>query len=173
MHENAKLDEARYFYTRMCQEAGNKLPFCYNLSAFLSAARSVLQYALEEAMCGNKQCWYDQHMKKCKTLTFFKDRRDFNIHAAPVEVLQRVCAEVQFSWSVLLSESVQVHGSTSPDSSEETEKQALPSRPTPQPVQYSFQEWSGHEDVLTLCTTYLQELEEIVDEGIRLGILTA
>jgi hypothetical protein len=45
----AKLAEAEYFYGRMQAERYNDAAFLHNLSAFLAAARSVLQYALKEA----------------------------------------------------------------------------------------------------------------------------
>ncbi len=49
MHEKDKIIEAEYFYSRMKQEQHDRDAFRHNLSAFLSAARSVLQYALKEA----------------------------------------------------------------------------------------------------------------------------
>lgn len=50
MFEQEKLKEAKYFYSRMKEERGqeDRESFKYNLSAFLSVARSVLQYALKE-----------------------------------------------------------------------------------------------------------------------------
>src|ERR1051325_3352821 len=85
MNELKKLQEARYFYTKMIDEQQNKDKFLYNLSAFLSAARSVLQYAKEEVK--NKpsgQNWYDNLMNSSRILKFFKDKRDLNIHEKPI-----------------------------------------------------------------------------------------
>jgi len=39
-----KLEEAKYFFLRMKEELCNRQSFVFNLSAFLSASRSVLQY---------------------------------------------------------------------------------------------------------------------------------
>ncbi len=63
MYERDKIIEAEYFYTRMKQEQKDRDAFRYNLSAFLSAARSVLQYALKEAetRTGGQQ-WYDNQV---------------------------------------------------------------------------------------------------------------
>src|SRR5271166_4284403 len=59
MHEYEKLEEARHFLERMRQAAEPKA-FQYELSAFLSAARSALQYALKEATTKTGgQKWYD------------------------------------------------------------------------------------------------------------------
>lgn len=49
MYEQEKLDEARYFLSQMAMSADQPRAFRYELSAFLSAARSALQYALDEA----------------------------------------------------------------------------------------------------------------------------
>jgi ABC-type transport system substrate-binding protein len=49
MNESQKIREAEYFLAQMDRERENAENFGHNLSAFLSSARSVLQYALEEA----------------------------------------------------------------------------------------------------------------------------
>jgi hypothetical protein len=46
----------------------------------LSAARSVVQYAGEEAgRQAGGQAWYDGYMATSKVLKFFKDRHDVNV----------------------------------------------------------------------------------------------
>lgn len=85
MNEFEKIREAEYFLGRMTAEREVRDAFRFNPSAFLSAARSVLQYALEEARRKpGGQAWYDGHMAASPILTFFKDRRDVNIHVEPV-----------------------------------------------------------------------------------------
>jgi len=61
MHEQRKLAEATYFYGRMLDEQENRELFLFHLSAFLSAARSCLQYAREEVKVkgGAAKAWYD------------------------------------------------------------------------------------------------------------------
>ena len=52
MHERSKIEEARYFLRQLeatGRYAQGLRPFTFQLSAFLSAARSILQYALKEA----------------------------------------------------------------------------------------------------------------------------
>ncbi len=49
VHEATKIREAEYFLGQMLCTQNQLQHFTYNLSAFLSAARSVLQYALAEA----------------------------------------------------------------------------------------------------------------------------
>ncbi len=84
MHEYEKLEEARHFLERMRQATEPK-GFQYELSAFLSAARSALQYALEEAKSKTGgQKWYDDAVKSLPLVSFFKEKRDLSVHEAPV-----------------------------------------------------------------------------------------
>jgi len=41
-----------------------------------------------------------------------------------------------------------------------------------QEVKYKFSDWIGDEDVLTLCESYIQELEKVVKDGISKGFIT-
>ena len=84
MHESEKLEEARHFLARMRRATGPKA-FQYELSAFLSAARSALQYALNEALSktGGRN-WYDAAASSAPLVKFFKRERDLSIHEKPV-----------------------------------------------------------------------------------------
>jgi len=107
MNENSKLEEARYFYQVMQESLNRRKPFVYNLSAFLSAARSVLQYTLKEARtkAGGRQ-WYETQMASHRTLVFFKDKRDVNIHSAPVNPKQDVA--IAFTETIHVSEALAI-----------------------------------------------------------------
>src|SRR5436309_11754921 len=77
----------------MYAERGNLPSFTRELSAFMSAARSVLRYALEEAkLKPGGQHWYDQAMAG-PLLSFFKDKRDISIHKRPVDPVRRMTTE--------------------------------------------------------------------------------
>src|SRR5438552_4545066 len=89
MHEKAKVSEAEFFLTCLQRSASSGDKFHYFLSAFLSAARSALQYALEEARTKGSQSWYESAMRTSPILRFFKDKRDINIHQRPVAVMQQ------------------------------------------------------------------------------------
>ncbi len=77
-----KLDEARYFRAHMDKYVNDPVCFKYELSAFLTAARTVMQYLLEECKeacrypglkgcCGKEHCsWYDRQININKTLGF-------------------------------------------------------------------------------------------------------
>jgi len=49
MHEQTKINEAKYFLAQMTALVDDRAAFNFNLSAFLAAARSALQYAHNEA----------------------------------------------------------------------------------------------------------------------------
>jgi hypothetical protein len=176
MHEQAKIDEARYFYSQMCGLVNNRAKFNFNLSAFLSAARSVLQYALKEAQTKTGgQAWYDGQVASNPVVKFLKDKRDISIHATPVRPSARIEATV--SDTIHISDSVSVKIERKDGTTEET--QILPTPPPPKQgetsveYQFFFQDWTGSDDVVTLCKRYLKEVETIVADGVSNGFLTS
>ena len=60
MNERYKIGEAKFFLARMEESVSDRVAFRYYLSAFLSAARSVTQYAQEESRSKGRQEWYDE-----------------------------------------------------------------------------------------------------------------
>ena len=46
MYERKKFEEMKHFYYKMIDEQEHREIFEYNLSAFLSSARSILQYCI-------------------------------------------------------------------------------------------------------------------------------
>ncbi len=162
MNEIRKLEEAKYFYTKMIDEQENKGAFIYNLSAFLSAARSVLQYALKEASTKpGGQKWYDNLMISSPVLKFFKDERDLNIHTEPI--LPKAHYTLHAEGGVYMIGSVsavvfdkdgnrkqQVGIEGNPNSNQEKPKQK--SKRIPNEVKYMFDSWIGNPDVLTVLS---------------------
>ena len=179
MYELEKLGEAKYFYDQLLTAPGREqLP--YNLSAFLSAARSILQYALEEARTKKEgQQWYDTHITQSGVLSFFKDQRDINIHTKPIKPAQH--ASVDIKGVVHISSSLHIRH-LDKDGNVLSESQAKPERPKPtksesEPsvkttVEYRFTDWEGTEDILILCQKYLLELDHIINDGIKKGFIT-
>lgn len=177
-HEKEKLAEAYYFYSRMSVELHDRFPFVCNLSAFLSAARSVLQFACKEAKPkpGGQQ-WYDNLMNRSSILSFFRDKRDINIHEQPVKPLLH--AEEILTSTVHFSGSVSV---THPDVNENVSYQSRPAISESKPkksespalgtIRYRFADWKGVEDLMILCELYLQELQQVIEDGVKNGFLT-
>lgn len=179
MNEKAKLDEARHFYSQMSANFNDRQKFNYNLSAFLSSARSVLQYTLEEVK-GKKggQAWYDKRISSSSILQFFKDKRDINIHSEPIHPNQNVTVVAKVKIGIRVSASVVVrdaNGNIKYQSPIETNHPEIKSHSLEEPAQvtvkYVFSDWSGDEDILTLCQRYIDELDSVLQEGIKKGFL--
>lgn len=180
MHETAKLQEAHHFCSQLIKaqdDLSSADVFKYNLSAFLSAARSVVQYAHEEAtLKSGGQRWYDEAVRLNKVIAFFKDKRDINIHQKPVHVKQDIA--LKFSETLHLSASLNIVVRDAEGNIKETRtvSDEAPSPASFQPPiienRYRFNDWPGSEDVVNLCRLYLTELESLVTEGCRQGWLT-
>ena len=162
-----KLAEARYFRARMDEHVSYPVCFKYEMSAFLTAARTVMQYLHRECKKKGHCSWYDRQMNINKTLRFLGDKRNLNIHTRPIEPQQHVtltitdtiCMTDSFSISVFDKDGNLVGRS---------EGEHTPSEPVPtkieRRVEYRFEDWSGQEDVLELCDIYLAELRAILNE---------
>jgi len=182
MSKKAKIKEAEYLLARMKEEQDNRENFEFNLSAFLSAARSVLQYAYEEVKKARtrEMKWYENSVSESTIIGLLKDKRDNNIHIEPVKPQAHYHVEVQ--------EVIGVSGSLEDEVRDKSGKviaRGSPKKPTPQPikqkkhdiptkveVKYKFRDWTGDEDVLTLCESYIQELEKVVKDGVSKGFIT-
>ena len=172
MHEIQKIQEAKYFYGQMENAGDNTDIFKYNLSAFLAAARSVLQFALNEAQLkpgGLK--WYKSAVTGNQTVSFFKDKRNVNIHHEPVGVIKHV--EIKLAETISISESIHIivknqQGEVVRESKTESETPE-PRKEIPSEISYrhKFDDWTGNEDIPTLCRAYLADLEKVVahDKG--------
>ena len=179
MYEKAKLDEAKFFFSQMSVNFDDRNKFTYNLSAFLSSARSVLQYALEEVknMKGGQKR-YDNHIAGSHTLKFFKDKRDINIHVQPIHPTQHVNVSLSANLSLRTSVSVVVKDASgnikyqSPNDIYHHETKPSPEqKPAEVTVKYRFSDWAGSEDIMTLCQKYIDELENFIDDGMQKGFL--
>lgn len=178
MYEKDKINEAEYFYSRMKQEQTDRDAFRYNLSAFLSAARSVLQYALKEAeiKAGGKQ-WYDSQVSNYPVVKFFKDKRDINIHANPVQFRQNVNVHITETVRGIASVSFIVrdkNGNIKSQGSDASPPQPIKAPETSSIVTYQFffDDWLGGEDIITISKTYLDNVKRIVECGMQKGFLS-
>jgi len=179
VHERQKLSEARHFLDRLRAATNTPDEFRFELSALLTAARSVLQYALEEAMTRpGGQRWYEDQQKANPVMKFLKDERDDNIHSKPVRPSMSVDVQARqtigFSDSVsfkltnaegrLVQESV---GSADPG------PQATPDSPAEVLFTHTFSNWPDpNGEVVYLCELYVLSLAAFVNEGIGHGFIT-
>lgn len=85
MNERSKVEEAEYFFKQILISKNDRKIYHFNLSAFLSAGRSVVQYIYEKAKSKpTGQSWYDKTIKEYPIIGYLKDKRDENIHTAPI-----------------------------------------------------------------------------------------
>jgi len=176
MRESEKINEAQYFYSQMLKEASGRDSFKYNLSAFISAGRSVLQYACEETKGKkNGQRWYDSQVSRNTVVKFFKDKRDINIHREPVSVQANVSVGFSETLHFSASLSVVVRDSQGNIKGECRSEPPLSPPAAAEPsiinTRYLFDDWKGNEDIPALCKRYLDELELIVADGRANGFL--
>jgi hypothetical protein len=186
MNEKKKLEEAKYFFSKMNEEQETRESFVFNLSAFLSATRSILQYALKEASqkSGGKN-WYDKLMNSSPELKFFKDERNLNIHEEPTHPKAHYTLHAEIGSFVTTFGSVsmtvydkdgdikqQSQSETNSDTPKIIPNQTATTNPRPNKVKYFFDNWARNEDVLTLCQKCVRELENAIKDGISQGFIT-
>lgn len=177
MHEQEKLKETRYFAHRMEASADDSEAFQYELSAFLSAARSVLQYALEEArQKPNGQRWYEAQVSGNAVLKFFKDKRNLNIHAEPVRPSKHIAINITEHVSIPDSIRIKIQGEDGPTEIREHKEERPISKPQESSVEvkirYVFVDWGGPEDAIDLSRQYLAALENFVKNGLDSEIIS-
>ncbi len=168
MNENRKLAEAQYLLSHLRSCAFDQNTFEFELSAFLSAARSVLQYACKEAITkAGGQAWYDAHMTATPEIKYFRDKRNANIHVKPVVPNPHIMVSVSTHTSLSLT-------ARDPDGNviEERNVSSSVAQSAPASVSYHFSDWSGSDDVETLCYRYFLILETIVKDGQAKGFLS-
>lgn len=180
MYEKEKLEEAQYFYQRILDEKENPKVLKFIVSAFLSASRSVMQYANEETKCDKSaKQWYDNCMAKSSILTYFKNKRNTNIHSAPAVPSTSVTVEVgtrrvgvkelPASYKVIREGEVIKEGVIDTDQPPPSPKTDASVKAT---YRHEFKDWPGPEDVITLCKMCLDELEKVVQDGVSKGFIT-
>jgi hypothetical protein len=178
MYERKKFKEAKHFYSKMIEEQEHREIFEYNLSAFLSSARSILLYALREAETkpGGKQ-WYDNCISSSPILKFFRVERDINIHEEPIQPLAHSKIGSTGTIRPLGSISIiardkdgNIKQQYSSDKSDPIQKESK--APEFKETKYRFNKWGGSEDVLTLCRMYVQELKNVIKDGLNKGFIT-
>jgi hypothetical protein len=177
MHEREKLNEAKYFLRHMEASVNSPDAFQYELSAFLSAARSVLQYALEESkQKPNGQRWYETQVSGSTILKFFKDKRDINIHTKPVGLSRLI--SVSDTLHVSISESARIEITREDGIKEIRESKEEPRKTNPiessaeVKICYILPDWDGPEDAIQLSRQYLTALEAFVNAGTAFGLIS-
>lgn len=189
MHEAEKIKEAGYFLTLLHAKQNEPNEFPHLLSAFLAAARSVTQYALKEADTTPKSSppspgkqWYDQQISSpaYAVLAFLRDERNKDIHVKPVSPRKIINVEAVTTLYISGSADYRVSYVDAEGKPVDITKLAEPEQPAPKSeyvpappsYRYEFHDWTGTEDVLTLCDQCYNQLRAFVKDGQQRGHLT-
>ena len=177
MDTQQNYNEAEYFLEMMKGNDENRQRFEYNLSAFLSAARSVT-FVLQKESSKNPEFdeWYckkQMQMKRDKLFKFLKKKRDSGIHKKIIKPRAEISTTIPFSGAGSPSiESIvrKADGAIKDyESSESSAKPKLASKPNgieETKYKWFFNDWpEPDEDVITLCEKYLNDLKIIVEEA--------
>jgi hypothetical protein len=167
-----KLDEARYDLALMQGNVSDSKKFRYNLSAFLAAARSVVDILRKQlAQKPGFRRWHDAkkgELKQNRVSKLLIDKRDYNIHQKLINATQHT--NILATETVHVSESavvIKIHENGTKEtiySSPET-KPTMKVSTEPKITVYWFFEECPEVDVLTLCTEYVSILSNIVSEA--------
>lgn len=168
MYEKAKLEEAKYFLQQMEALVNEPTTFLYVLSAFLSAARSVLQYTYEEVKKNPRKLkWYEKQVNGNSILKFFKDKRNLNIHTKPI----KPSIHISINEHIRVSESVRIEIHKEDGSREVRENILEPfqtrSESSESEIRYEFEDWQGSEDIINLSHQYIAALENFIHLGLN------
>ena len=181
MNELYKIGEAKFFLEKMEGAVGDRQHFRYYLSAFLSAARSVLHFADTEAKKKDKREWYvdnvtQTNIARNNILKDFREKRDANQHRGePVDPARDVTVAIS-KGVVAFSAVGEVFFNDQPVEMTQPEQERRP--PSPREagphttVRYRFVDWPGPEDLIARSHRYVEELEEFVRKGMEAGILS-
>lgn len=177
MHEKQKIDEAAYFLGKMRAAVNDPPAFKHEFSAFISAARSALQYALEEAKPKpGGLSWFDTTVANRPLVPYFRDKRNTNIHEKPVPPKTTAVAKIENQLG--LSNRVMVE-LVQPDGTKTRYGPAAVAEPAPEQgsnvsvtYAYSFDDWPSSESVEALCEAYLNDVRAVVAEGMSRRYVT-
>jgi hypothetical protein len=165
-----KLQESEYWRELMTLTQAERDTFKYNLSAFLSASRSVTLIMQKEydRISGFKQWWSEKQgkMRNDDAMKLLNEKRVMTIHTQPVRPRAQVNITIEEQVTVSDSFSIVI---THADGTVDTRE----SEPTPPPVPAKTEsniEWRWYfdklpkKDVLTLCKEHAAKLDALVKE---------
>ena len=160
-----KLNEAKHFLGQTQDQIKNPKSFAYDLSAFLSAARSVTLFMQSEfCKVPGFRDWYmkkQEQMGNDELFKFFNDLRVITIHQRPVVPHRKI--SIELTASIGLSYTVTVTDKDGNIVSEQTGgTEPQKTEPTVRDLWY-FEE-RPDEDLIELCGEYLTRLQILVDE---------
>jgi hypothetical protein len=176
MEEDEKIKAAEYFYRKMIEEGYDKNNFKHNLSAFLTAGKSV-QYYIQRKIKSNflAQKWYGDCLSNKKSISFLGNERDIDVHVEPVSIRRDVIIHAKQGSQKMGDFATFTVRDKNGDIKDQRRVEIKLFKSAVQnglvePI-YKFVGWEGDEDVFSLCLNYLDELKKIVEDGKKKGML--
>ena len=166
-----KLNEAQYFLRRMKEVANDREHFRWNLSAFLSAARSVtmimnVQYARSDGYEG----WLDGKIKEADLRTggmvkYLKEQRRLTVHVRPLRPSAFIQVDLTMHLDIGINAPTVITG-TSSTLATKSISQPLKVESTVESTRkqtYYFDDIKDR-DILSICGSYIEEIKAIAAE---------
>lgn len=165
-----KLDEAKYFLVRIIEEVPNREPFKYNLSAFLSAGRSVTLIMQKEfhEKPGFPE-WYEQkknQMRNDLLMKLMNEKRVMTIHKKPLDPRGHVKVVLNALTVVipnLITRVMRKDGTTETCASSSSTPSLSPKKSVETDYKYYFEDIND-KDIITFSQEYCTKLEKLVEE---------
>ena len=177
MDTQQKYNEAEYFLGMMKQNDENRQRFKYNLSAFLSATRSVT-FVLQKEYSKNPKFkeWYSKKQKWMEgdaLFKFFVGKRNYVLKERLIDPQAEISITVDFAAAASISVEAEVRDAEGNLKDYEYSEPPAKPKPASKPnsreetkYKWFFKDWQEtDEDVITLCERYLKELKIIVEEA--------
>lgn len=174
MKERIKYREAIHFYEQMKVHKKDQDTFKHNLSAFLTSSRTVFQYALKESHHSLQgKIWYDRNVSSSPIIRFLKDKRDDNIHTEPVDPqsILSLTFNLNIKTGVTFTK-IDKDGKVVSQPLIEKSPELKPQNRSSSDVIYRFKEWTGPEDIITLCGLYLVEIDGFISDGVAKNFIS-
>jgi hypothetical protein len=179
-----KLEEAEYFLNLMQMKLNQESieEFKYMLSAFLSAARSILQYTEKYAENNKRSNDYRLLLNGKFTFRYFKHKRDFNVHTAPILTVKKFYLTVKLRIKVRVQvnpSQVKHHADGTIEIIKDcppiekpipTESLSNPSVTTNK-ISIYFKDRKSNKEIMKLCHQYIADLKTFIIEAQRISLI--
>ena len=174
-----KYNEAEYFLGMMKENIEDRQKFKYDLSAFVSAARSVTLVLQTEVKSKNRDFdeWYSKKqmlMGKDEMFKFFNEQRIIVIHTrGSIDPRAEISENIDFGGAASFSIKSELRDAEGNLKDYEYSEQPAKPKPASKPnsreetnYKWFFKDWQEtDEDAITFCERYLKELKIIVEEA--------
>jgi|GEM_PF-3244932 len=166
--QRLKQNEAIFYYDKMieAQDSENYEHLKHYISAFVNAARTIQQFTYYDAKQTRRVSEYEDLVRGNAVFEFFRDIRNDNIHEKLIETNRIGSSSTIGQLIVRRPETTDEQLASYEKNLQQDDSTGITTE-----VQYFFEEWDGSEDVFTLASNYLSQLEVFISEAEHQGII--